>query len=261
MSKLFDLKKKVAIVTGGSKGIGEAVSTSFADLGAHVHIIDIDQENGIKVKDYILSKGGHCQFHNCDLTKHSDVGDLLQSIFDTEGRIDILINNAGIGFIGNVENTSEEDLLRLFNVNVKSIYSCVHFAVPHMKRSGGGSIVNVASTLSVAGIPERFAYSMTKGAVYSMTFSIACDYLEENIRCNAVGPARVHTPFVDGYIAKNYPGKEKEMFEILSKAQPIGRMAKPIEIANFIAYLSSDAASFMTGSYYPIDGGFLRIFP
>ena len=261
MNELFNLKDRVAIVTGGSKGIGEAICRSFANLGARVHLIDIDEENGLKVRDSINSKEGQCQFHYCDLTKHSDIGDLFQSIYETDGTLDILVNNAGIGFIGNVENTSEEDMLRLFNVNVKSVYSCVHFAVQHMKQSGGGSIVNIASTVSVAGIPERFAYSMTKGAVYSMTFSIACDYLEHKIRCNAVGPARVHTPFVDGYIAKNYPGKEKEMFELLSKSQPIGRMAQPEEIANFIAYLSSDAASFMTGSYYPIDGGFLKIFP
>lgn len=123
----------------------------------------------------------------------------------------------------------------------------------------GGSILNIASIASVVGIKDRFAYSMSKGAVLTMTYSIAKDYLEDNIRCNCLAPARVHTPFVDGFIKKNYPGKEKETFEALSKTQPIGRMAKPEEIAAFALYLSSDEAAFLTGSCYAIDGGFITL--
>ncbi len=259
MDQLFSLKNKVAIVTGGAKGIGEGIGKIFARLGANVNLLDIDDENGEKVRDAIIEGDGKAYFYHCDLTKHKVVGEVFQTIYDQEGNLDILVNNAGIGFIGDVEHTTEKDMQRLYDVNIKSVYSCLHFGVRYMKNSGGGSIVNLASTVSVVGIPERFAYSMSKGAVYSMTFSIATDYLEHNIRCNAVGPGRVHTPFVDNYIALNYPGKEKQMFDKLSKTQPIGRMAKPEEIAKLIAYLCSDEAAFVTGSFYPIDGGFIKL--
>ena len=148
---------------------------------------------------------------------------------------------------------------RLYNINIKSVYSCLHYGVKLMKKSGGGAIVNMASVASVVGLADRFAYSTTKGAVLTMTYSIAKDYIKDHIRCNAIAPARVHTPFVDGYLAKTYPGKEKEMFEKLSQTQPIGRMGKPSEIANLVLYLCSDEAGFITGSVYPIDGGFLTL--
>jgi len=128
-----------------------------------------------------------------------------------------------------------------------------------MKNDGGGVIINMSSVAAELGIPDRFAYSMSKGAVSSMTLSVAKDYLSENIRCNALAPGRVHTPFVDNYIKKNYPGQEKEMFEKLSKTQPIGRMGKPEEVANLAVFLCSDEAGFITGTDYPIDGGFLRL--
>ena len=169
------------------------------------------------------------------------------------------MNNAGISHIGNVETTSEADFEKLFNVNVKGVYNCLHAAVPLMKQHGGGVILNMSSIAAVTGLNDRFAYSMTKGAVYAMTLSVAKDYLKHGIRCNCVSPARVHTPFVDGFLAKNYPGKEAEMFEKLSQSQPIGRMGKPEEIANLILYLCSDEASFITGSDYPIDGGFIKL--
>lgn len=250
----FRLDNKVAIVTGGAKGIGEAICRVFAQQGAIVHLIDIDAENGQKVAGEIEGK-----FHECDLTQHESVGELFQKIYETIGSIDILINNAGIAHIGTAETTSPNDMDRLYAVNVKSVYTCLHHAIPYMKKSGGGAIVNLASVASVLGIAERFAYSTTKGAVYTMTFSVAKDFIGDNIRCNMVGPGRVHTPFVDGYLANNYPGREAEMFEALSKTQPIGRMGKPAEIAHLINYLCSDEASFVTGSFYPIDGGFMTL--
>ncbi|MEM9773543.1 MAG: SDR family oxidoreductase [Chloroflexota bacterium] len=250
----FRLDNKVAIVTGGAKGIGEAICRVFAQQGAIVHLIDIDAENGQKVASEIEGK-----FHECDLTQHESVGELFQKIYETIGSIDILINNAGIAHIGTAETTSPNDMDRLYAVNVKSVYTCLHHAIPYMKKSGGGAIVNLASVASVLGIAERFAYSTTKGAVYTMTFSVAKDFIGDNIRCNMVGPGRVHTPFVDGYLANNYPGREAEMFEALSKTQPIGRMGKPAEIAHLINYLCSDEASFVTGSFYPIDGGFMTL--
>ncbi len=192
---------------------------------------------------------------NVMLPINSNVVDVFRKI----NRIDVLVNSAGVSHIGKVHTTSEADMDRLYNVNIKGVYNCLFAAIPLMQQHGGGVIINICSIAALVGLQDRFAYSMTKGAVYSMTMSVARDYLADNIRCNSVSPARVHTPFVDGFIAKNYPGKEKEMFEKLSKSQPIGRMAKPEEIAALVLYLSSDEASFITGTDYPIDGGFLKL--
>jgi NAD(P)-dependent dehydrogenase (short-subunit alcohol dehydrogenase family) len=175
------------------------------------------------------------------------------------GKIDILVNNAGIAHVGNVEKTKSEDFDRIYNVNVKGVYNCLYATIPMMKLNGGGVILNLASIAAVVGLSDRFAYSMSKGAIAAMTLSIAKDYLHENIRCNSISPARVHTPFVDGFISKNYPGREAEMFDKLSKSQPIGRMGKPDEIAALVLYLCSDEASFITGNDYPIDGGFIKL--
>ena len=250
----FRLDGKVAIVTGGAKGIGEAVCRVFAQQGAVVHILDVDAENGKKVAQEIAAT-----FHECDLTDHDKVGEIFDSIFEQAGSLDILINNAGVAHIGTAETTTPDDMDRIYSVNIKSVYTCLHFGTKLMKQSGGGAIVNLASVASILGISDRFAYSMSKGAVYTMTFSVAKDFIDDNIRCNMVGPGRVHTPFVDGYLQANYPGKEQEMFEALSKTQPIGRMGKPQEIAWLINYLCSDEAGFVTGSFYPIDGGFITL--
>ena len=169
------------------------------------------------------------------------------------------MNNAGIAHVGNIENTSEEDIDRLYQVNIKGVYNCIFACIPHMKKQGGGVILNMASIASTLGISDRFAYSMSKGAVLTMTYSVAKDYIGDNIRCNCISPARVHTPFVDGFIAKNYPGKEEEMFDKLSKTQPIGRMGTPEEIAALALFLCSDQAGFITGTDYPIDGGFIKL--
>ncbi|RIA08586.1 NAD(P)-dependent dehydrogenase (short-subunit alcohol dehydrogenase family) [Flavobacteriaceae bacterium MAR_2010_72] len=253
---MINLTNKVAIVTGGGKGIGESISRVLAKQGASVHILDIDKENGTRVAESINTSGKKALFHYCDLTNHDAIDDIFKNVYKQSESLDILINNAGIAHIGNVETTTPNDIDRLYNVNIKSVYSCLHFGIPLMKKSGGGSIVNMASIASVVGLADRFAYTMSKGAVYSLTFSIAKDYVNDNIRCNAVGPGRVHTPLVDNYLKDNYTGQEQEMFEKLSKTQPIGRMGKPEEIANLVAYLCSDEAAFTTGSFYPIDGGF-----
>ena len=191
----------------------------------------------------------------CNVTNQQQV----KQVFNAIGSIDILVNSAGISHVGNIEGTTEDDFDRLYQVNVKGVYNCVRSAVALMKKNRSGVILNLASIANNVGIPERFAYSMTKGAVYAMTLSVARDYLHEGIRCNCISPARVHTPFVDGFLKNNYPGKEEEMFDKLSKSQPIGRMARPEEIAHLILYLCSDEASFITGCDYPIDGGFINL--
>ncbi len=252
---MFELNEKIAVVTGGGSGIGEAVSLLFAKQGAQVHVIDLNEKACNATIEEIQQKNGNAFVHVCDVTDQRQV----QAIFSRIGKIDILVNSAGVSHIGNVESTPEADFDRLYNVNVKGVYNCLQAAVSIMKKNKSGVILNLASIANNIGLADRFAYSMSKGAVYAMTLSVAKDYLNEGIRCNCISPARVHTPFVDDFIKKNYPGKEKEMFEKLSKSQPIGRMAKPEEIAYLILYLCSDEASFITGCDYPIDGGFIKL--
>jgi 2-keto-3-deoxy-L-fuconate dehydrogenase len=254
----FSLKNKIAIVTGGGSGIGKAISETFALQGAKVHILDFNLDGAQEVVSKILNKGQLAQAHKCDVSSKKNVNQIISEISNSEN-IDILVNNAGIAHIGNIEVCEETDLDRLYNVNIKGIYNCIKASIPSMKSNGGGVILNLASIASSVGISDRFAYSMTKGAVLTMTYSIAKDYVADGIRCNCMSPGRVHTPFVDGFIKKNYPGKEEEMFENLSKTQPIGRMGKPQEIADLALYLCSDEAGFITGSDYAIDGGFVTL--
>ncbi len=259
MSKLFSLENKVAVITGGGSGIGRAVSELFAAQGAIVCIIELNTAAAEEVITKINSSGGKSQAFPCNVTNQAEVTKVFDSIADKYKRIDILVNCAGIAHIGKLDTTSEADFEKIFNVNVKGVYNAMFGAVGFMKIQKQGVILNLASVASSVGIPDRFAYSMSKGAVVTMTLSVAKDYIKEGIRCNCISPARVHTPFVDGFLKANYPGQESEMFEKLSKTQPIGRMAEPIEIAQLALYLCSDEASFITGTDYPIDGGFIRL--
>ncbi len=242
------LKDKVAIVTGGGSGIGQAIAASFVENGAHVHILDLS----------VSGESPGSDFHSCDVSDQVEVEKVIDEIW-TRHAVDILVNNAGIAHIGNLLETAEKDLDRLYRVNIKGVYNCLQSCVKRMCENGGGVILNMASVAASVGIPDRFAYSMTKGAVVTMTYSVARDFVDKNIRCNCISPARIHTPFVDGYLASNYPGQEKEMFEKLSQTQPIGRMGEPQEVANLATFLCSDEAAFITGSDYPIDGGFLKL--
>ena len=253
---MFKLENKFSIITGGGSGIGKAIATLFAGRGSDVQILDLD-ENTKQVIEEINHSGGKSYFQKCDVSNQLEVKEIVASVA-AKKKIDILVNNAGIAHVGTVESTSEEDFVRLFNVNVKGMYNCMHEIVPVMKKSGG-VILNLASISASVGLPDRFAYTMTKAAVVGMTLSVAKDYLHYNIRCNCISPARVHTPFVDGYLQKNFPGREQEMFEKLSKTQPLGRMGKPEEVANLALYLCSDEASFITGCDYLIDGGFVKL--
>jgi len=252
---MFELNGKIAVVTGSASGIGKAVALLFAKQGAEVHLIDLNEDALNTTVNEIHQINGKTVPHVCNVT----IQQQLKNVFNSIGKLDILVNSAGVSHVGNIENTTEEDFDRLYKVNVKGIYNCLQAAVSVMKKNRSGVILNVASIANHVGIPDRFAYSMTKGAVYAMTLSVARDYLHEGIRCNCISPARVHTPFVDGFLKNNYPGREEEMFDKLSKSQPIGRMAKPEEIAHLVLYLCSDEASFITGCDYPIDGGFLKL--
>ncbi len=256
---MYTLKNKSAIITGGSKGIGRAATQLLAQSGALVFFIDIDDEEGKSLENEINDAGHQSRFVHCNVAAHSEVKNTVDKIHEEAGKIDILVNNAGIAHIGTATSTSPEDFQKIVDVNVKGVYNFLNACIPHMQKDGGGVIINMSSVAAELGIPDRFAYSMSKGAVSSMTLSVAKDYLGDNIRCNALAPGRVHTPFVDNFIKKNYPGKEKEMFDKLSKTQPIGRMGKPEEIAALIQFLCSDEASFITGTICPIDGGFIKL--
>jgi NAD(P)-dependent dehydrogenase (short-subunit alcohol dehydrogenase family) len=252
---MFKLDGKTSVITGGGSGIGKAVALLFAKQNSEVHVIDLNEETGGMTAGEIQRANGKAFAHACDVTDQQ----LVKTLFNKIGKIDILVNSAGVSHVGNVGNTTEADFDRLYDINVKGVYNCLHAAVCIMGENKSGVIVNLASIANNVGLQDRFAYSMSKGAVYAMTISVARDYISEGIRCNCISPARVHTPFVDDFIKKNYPGKEKEIFEKLSKSQPIGRMAKPEEIANLILFLCSDEASFITGCDYPIDGGFVKL--
>lgn len=252
---MFRLDNKKAVITGGGSGIGKAISKLLAAQGAQVHIIELNADNANETVKEIKDGGGMATAHICNVVSQKEVIDVFEKI----GTINILVNNAGIAHVGKADTTNEADFDKIMSVNVKGVYNCIYAAVPQMKKAGGGCIINMASVAALVGIPDRFAYSTAKGAVMAMTLSVAKDYLQDNIRCNSISPARVHTPFVDGFIKNSYPGKEEEMFDKLSKTQPIGRMGTPSEIAALALYLCSDEASFITGCDYPIDGGFVKL--
>ncbi len=251
---MFSLKNKTAIITGGGSGIGKAISLLFAKQGAIVHIIELN-EKAANEAVLEINEFGQAYAHACDVSKQTEV----LRIFNEVGKIDILVNNAGVAHVGKAHTTAETDFDKVYQVNVKGAYNCLYAVLPLMQANGGGVILNTASIASLVGIADRFAYSMSKGAIFSMSMSVAKDYLTDNIRCNSISPARIHTPFVDGFIAKNYPDNQEEIFEKLSKSQPIGRMGKPAEVAALALYLCSDEAGFITGCDYPIDGGFIKL--
>ena len=252
---MFQLNNKIALVTGGGSGIGKEVCKVLAKQGAHVIVVDVNTDSAKGTIDEITANGNTAEALILDVTNQVAV----TTSFEKLKSLDLLINCAGISHIGSATSTNETDFEKVFQVNVKGVYNCLQAGVNVMKKSGGGSIVNISSIAAKVGLSDRFAYSMSKGAVHAMTMSVAKDYIKDNIRCNSVSPGRVHTPFVDGFLKKNYPGQEAEMFEKLSKTQPIGRMGLPIEVAHQVLYLCSEEAAFITGSDFSIDGGFVTL--
>jgi len=256
---MFSLKGKNTIVTGAGSGIGQSTAIAFAKQGAHVSVLEINLEAANETVEKILTNGGQADATECDVTQHDQVQEVFDKIATDHGGLDCLINNAGIAHVGNILNTNEKDFDRVMNVNLKGVFNCLKGGVHQMVKSGGGAIVNIASTVATMAINDRLAYSTSKGGVLAMTYSVAKDHLHDKIRCNAIQPGRIHTPFVDGFIAKNYPDQQEEMFRKLSDYQPIGRMGKPEEVAAMAVFLCSDEASFITGSPFAVDGGTLYV--
>ncbi|HEX4312060.1 MAG TPA: SDR family oxidoreductase [Acidobacteriaceae bacterium] len=252
------LNGKTAIITGGASGIGLAIARAFAAHGARVFILDRNDDGAAAAAKEINAEGGKAEARGCDVSEAKSVRKAFESIFKL-GPVQLLVNCAGVAHVGTVSSTDEDDFDRVMRINVRGMYLSIRATIEHMKQQGGGVILNMASIAASAGLPDRFAYSTSKGAVLAMTYSVARDYLDDKIRCNAISPARVHTPFVDGFVAKNYPGREAEMMEKLGKAQPIGRMAEPEEVASLAVWLCSDEATFVTGANYPLDGGFVNL--
>lgn len=247
---MFRLDNKTALVTGGLSGIGASIVDLFAAQGASVCVIDLHLPGKVQELKVL--------YKQCDIANLTEVNSIISEIVKEIGVPDIIVNNAGIAHVGTAETTEPGDFERLFNVNVKGIYHIIHTCIPYMKQQGG-CILNVASTAAHVGLPDRFAYSMTKGAVHAMTLSVARDFLSFNIRCNSISPARIHTPFVDGFIAKNYPDNQQAIFQKLSLDQPIGRMGDPAEVAGLALFLCSDEAGFITGNDYAVDGGVIKL--
>ncbi|MEP7213330.1 MAG: SDR family oxidoreductase [Acidobacteriota bacterium] len=251
---MFDLTNKVALVTGAASGIGEAVAKTLAAAGAFVYICDLDEENGRRVEDAINSSQAKAEFLRLDVADEADCRAAADVVKADQGRLDILVNNAGIGHVGTIQETSGDDLDRLYNVNVRGVFNVTKVFIDQMIERKFGVIVNIASIGGIVAIRDRFAYCATKFAVVGLTKSLALDHALQGIRANSICPGRVETPFVKKRIAE-YPDPEKAYRE-MAATQAIGRMATPEEIAAAVLYLASDEAAFVTGTALEIDGGF-----
>ncbi len=249
-----ELTDKTAFITGAASGIGEAITRRFAAAGARVWAADRAAEPLAKLVAEIRAKGGRIEGVELDVADFAACRKVADNFHRAEPRgLDVLVNNAGIGAVGTVLQSSPEDLDRLYAVNVRGPYQLCQLFLPPMIARKGGSIVNLASIGGIIAIRDRAAYCTTKFAVVGLTKSMAIDHAGDQVRINCICPGRVETPFVSARI-KEYPDPEKAYRE-LSSVHPIGRMARPDEIAEAALYLASDASSFVTGSALVIDGG------
>ena len=250
----FRLDNKIALVTGGGSGIGAAICRAYAEQGAQVVVADINPANGGRVAGELGAAG---LFHLTDVTDLSSVEQVVAAAAGRFGRLDICVNCAGIGLVGSVLETDSADWNKLMAVNVNGVFHGSRAAVAQMLRQDpkGGVIVNIASVAGQIGIPRRFAYCATKGAVIAMTKQLAVDYVKEGIRCNAICPGTVFSPFVEGYVERFHKDTREQTLQELHARQPIGRMGTPEEVADLAVYLASETSAFMTGSEVVLDGG------
>jgi NAD(P)-dependent dehydrogenase (short-subunit alcohol dehydrogenase family) len=247
------LKGKVALITGGASGIGRATAVLFAEEGAAVVIADIDVESGEYVLQEIQAAGGRILFVRCDVTRSEECKRAVESTVDTFGGLDILFNNAGIIRRADVLATTEAEWDHVMDVNVKSIFLMSKYAIPCMKKRGGGSIINTSSGWGLKGGGYAISYCASKGAVTNMTRAMAIDHGKDNIRVNAICPGDTDTPMLHDEAGQL--GRDYDEFLAESADRPLRRYAQPIEIARSVLYLASDAASFVTGANLAVDGG------
>jgi NAD(P)-dependent dehydrogenase (short-subunit alcohol dehydrogenase family) len=254
---MFRLDNKIALVTGGGSGIGREIALLYAKQGAKVVVADIQLEAAESVVSEIGSGGGSGQAIQMDVSREEQVQSVFDRVVQGNGRLDILVNNAGISHVGNILETSLDDWERIMGVNARGVFLCSKYAVKHMveQQPQGGILVNMASVAGMIAVDRRLPYSASKGAVISITRSVAIDFVQQGIRANAICPGTVHTPFVEGYLERNFADTKDEERKKMHARQPIGRMGRPDEIATAALYLASDEASFVTGSTLVIDGG------
>jgi NAD(P)-dependent dehydrogenase (short-subunit alcohol dehydrogenase family) len=254
---MFRLDGKTALITGGGSGIGREIALLFGKQGATVAIGDINDEAAALVATEITGAGGDAFSVRLDVTDMASAESATGTIVGRTGSLDILVNNAGIGMVGSLTETSPEDFARLISVNVNGVYNCSHAGVTQMlsQKPRGGVVINIASIAGQVAVSRRFAYGTTKGAVISMTQSIAMDYVDQGIRCNCICPGTVETPFVEAYLQRYHAGEVEETRKQLHARQPLGRMGRPDEIAPLALYLASDEAAYVTGAQMVIDGG------
>lgn len=250
---MFDLKNKIVLVTGAGSGIGAAIAEVFSRAQARVYVTDRDQRTGQETTERILGQSGQAHFLPLDVTDEESCRQAAAAVNSAHGRLDILINNAGIGHVGTVRETTGADLDRLYQVNVRGVFNVTKAFIDGMLARRAGVIINLASIGGVLAVRDRLAYCATKFAVVGLTKCLALDHAREGLRVNCLCPGRVETPFVRARL-REYPDPEKA-YEEMASTQAIGRMAQPEEIAHAALYLASDEAGFMTGTAFMIDGG------
>lgn len=254
---MFRLDGKHVLVTGAGSGIGAAIARLFARQGARVIVVDLQADAAQQVVAEIIAQGGAAQMVPLDVADELQVRAAFEHVAVQYGRLDVVVNNAGISHVGNILETSLDDWERVMRVNARGVFLCAREAVRQMvaQRPQGGVLINMSSVAAQIAVERRLPYSASKGAVLAITRSIAMDFVDQGIRCNALCPGTVHTPFVEGYLRRNFPGQEDAVRQTLHARQPIGRMGEPEEIAAAALYLAADESAFVTGSALVIDGG------
>jgi len=256
---MFRLDNKVAIVTGAGSGIGREIALLYAKQGANVTVADVNMEAASAVTEEITREGGTASAQRMNVADEEEVKVAIAGTVERCGRLDILVNNAGISSVGNILETSAEEFDRVMSVNLRGVFLCSKHAVEQMVRQQpqGGVLVNIASVAGLINVDRRAAYGTSKGGVLALTRSVAIDFVGQGIRTNAICPGTVHTPFVEGYLERNFADRKEEVRQQLHARQPLGRMGRPDEIAYAALYLASDEAAFITGSSLVIDGGWM----
>ena len=250
---MFDLSHKIALVTGAGSGIGAAIAVTFAEAGAHVFVTDLNPVTAASTAERLTTRGGRAEAFALDVRDEATCASVVHRVHAAAGRVDVLVNNAGIGHVGTMLTTEGDDLDRLYGVNVRGTFNVTRVVLPAMVARRSGVIINMASAAGVVGLRDRLAYAVSKFAVVGMTKSMALDHALDGIRVNCICPGRVETPWVAQRI-REHPDPERAYHEMAS-SQAIGRMGTAEEIAAAALYLASDEAAFITGAALNIDGG------